>query len=66
MLSRWHQRRTECTDVGHVQLTVTERVTVITVNDPDGRNAVTEEISAGLRAAIAAELFGDRNFRQEQ
>jgi enoyl-CoA hydratase len=52
MLSRWYQRRTECTDVGHVQLTVTERVAVITVNDPDRRNAVTEEISAGLRAAI--------------
>jgi enoyl-CoA hydratase len=31
---------------------VSDRVAVITVNDPDRRNAVTEEISAALRAAV--------------
>lgn len=31
---------------------VRDRVAVITVNDPDRRNAVTVEISAGLRAAV--------------
>jgi enoyl-CoA hydratase len=32
---------------------VRDRVALITVNDPDRRNAVTGEISAGLRAAVA-------------
>ncbi len=33
---------------------VIDRVALITVNDPDRRNAVTAEMSAGLRAAINA------------
>lgn len=33
---------------------VTDRVALITVNDPDRRNAVTAEISAALRAAVDA------------
>jgi enoyl-CoA hydratase len=32
---------------------VRDRVALITVNDPDRRNAVTADISAGLRAAVA-------------
>lgn len=36
-----------------VLLEVRDRVALITVNDPDRRNAVTGEISAGLRAAVA-------------
>lgn len=32
---------------------VRDRVALITVNDPDRRNAVTVEISAGLRAAVS-------------
>jgi enoyl-CoA hydratase len=32
---------------------VRDRVALITVNDPDRRNAVTGDISAGLRAAVA-------------
>jgi enoyl-CoA hydratase len=36
----------------HVQ--VDDHVAVITVNDPDRRNAVTAEISAGLRAVVDA------------
>lgn len=36
----------------HVLFEVHDRVAVITVNDPDRRNAVSEEISAGLRAAV--------------
>ena len=32
---------------------VGDRAALITVNDPDSRNAVTGEISAGLRAAVA-------------
>lgn len=35
-----------------VLYTVTDRVALITVNDPDRRNAVTDEMSAGLRAAV--------------
>jgi enoyl-CoA hydratase len=35
-----------------VLVQVDERVAVITVNDPDRRNAVTAEISAALRAAV--------------
>src|SRR3984885_13397068 len=33
---------------------VEDRVALITVNDPDRRNAVTAEISAALRAAVDA------------
>ena len=33
---------------------VDDRVALITVNDPDRRNAVTAEMSAGLRAAVTA------------
>jgi enoyl-CoA hydratase len=36
-----------------VLLEVRDRAALITVNDPDRRNAVTGEISAGLRAAVA-------------
>jgi enoyl-CoA hydratase len=36
----------------HVLFEVHDHVAVITVNDPDRRNAVSEEISAGLRAAV--------------
>ncbi|MBZ4521762.1 enoyl-CoA hydratase [Mycobacterium avium] len=36
----------------HVLVGTHERVAVITVNDPDRRNAVTDGISAGLRAAV--------------
>ncbi|MFZ0831553.1 MAG: enoyl-CoA hydratase-related protein, partial [Mycobacterium sp.] len=32
---------------------VRDRVALITVNDPDRRNAVTGSISEGLRAAVA-------------
>jgi enoyl-CoA hydratase len=35
-----------------VLVTVDDKVAVITVNDPDRRNAVTAEISAALRAAV--------------
>ncbi len=38
----------------HVLVDVADRVATVTVNDPDRRNAVTAEISAGLRAAIEA------------
>ncbi|OBK70206.1 enoyl-CoA hydratase [Mycobacterium sp. 1274761.0] len=37
-----------------VLVEVENRVALITVNDPDRRNAVTAEISAGLRAAVDA------------
>lgn len=37
-----------------VLVQVTDRVAVITVNDPDRRNAVTAAMSAGLRAAVDA------------
>jgi enoyl-CoA hydratase len=37
-----------------VLVEVDNRVALITVNDPDRRNAVTGEISAGLRAAVDA------------
>ncbi len=37
-----------------VLVDVADRVATVTVNDPDRRNAVTAEISAGLRAAIEA------------
>jgi enoyl-CoA hydratase len=37
-----------------VLLDVADHVALITVNDPDRRNAVTDEISAGLRAAVQA------------
>jgi enoyl-CoA hydratase len=33
---------------------VADRVALITVNDPDRRNAVTADMSAGLRAAVSA------------
>ena len=36
----------------HVLLEVDNGVALITVNDPDRRNAVTDEISAGLRLAV--------------
>jgi enoyl-CoA hydratase len=36
----------------HVLVQVENHVALITVNDPDRRNAVTAEISAGLRAAV--------------
>jgi enoyl-CoA hydratase len=35
-----------------VLFVVSDHVALITVNDPDRRNAVTEEISAGLRTAV--------------
>ena len=35
-----------------VLLDINDRVAVITVNDPDHRNAVTADISAGLRSAV--------------
>lgn len=35
-----------------VLYSVDDRVALITVNDPDRRNAVTDEIAAGLRAAV--------------
>ncbi|MBV8929556.1 MAG: enoyl-CoA hydratase/isomerase family protein, partial [Mycobacteriaceae bacterium] len=35
-----------------VLLDVTDHVALITVNDPDRRNAVTADISAGLREAV--------------
>jgi enoyl-CoA hydratase len=38
--------------VDHVLLEVDGGVALITVNDPDRRNAVTDEISAGLRLAV--------------
>lgn len=37
----------------HVLLEVDGGVALITVNDPDRRNAVTDEISAGLRRAVS-------------
>jgi enoyl-CoA hydratase len=37
-----------------VLMQVTDRVALITINDPDRRNAVTAEISAALRAAVSA------------
>ena len=37
-----------------VLVQVEDRVAIITVNDPDRRNAVTKEISAALRAAVDA------------
>lgn len=37
-----------------VLTSVDDNVALITVNDPDRRNAVTAEMSAGLRAAVAA------------
>jgi enoyl-CoA hydratase len=37
-----------------VVVQVDDRVALITVNDPDRRNAVTAEISSGLRAAVDA------------
>ena len=36
----------------HVLLQVDSGVALITINDPDRRNAVTDEISAGLRLAV--------------
>ena len=43
-----------------VLVQVENHVALITVNDPDRRNAVTAEISAGLRAAVdAAEANSD-------
>jgi enoyl-CoA hydratase len=39
-------------ETDHVLYDVDEHVALITVNDPDRRNAVTDEISAGLRAAV--------------
>src|SRR3954464_2527809 len=38
----------------HVLVQVENHVALITVNEPDRRNAVTAEISAGLRAAVDA------------
>ncbi|CAJ1581477.1 enoyl-CoA hydratase [[Mycobacterium] wendilense] len=35
-----------------VLYSVTDRVALVTVNDPDRRNAVTDDMSAGLRAAV--------------
>lgn len=35
-----------------VLFSITNRVAVITVNDPDRRNAVTDEMSTRLRAAV--------------
>ena len=37
-----------------VLVSVADRVALITVNDPDRRNAVTADMSAGLRAAVSA------------
>ena len=49
---------TVLTTLGHVSelvcVQIEERVAVITVNDPERRNAVTAEISAALRAAVEA------------
>src|SRR5271166_4009676 len=39
-------------ETDRVTFEVIDRVALITVNDPDRRNAVTDEISAGLRAAV--------------
>ena len=39
-------------DTDRVLFHVADHVALITVNDPDRRNAVTDEISAGLRAAV--------------
>ncbi|MGB9302805.1 MAG: enoyl-CoA hydratase-related protein, partial [Mycobacterium sp.] len=36
-----------------VLFSISNRVALITVNDPDRRNAVTGEMSAQLRAAVA-------------
>src|SRR5215212_6932322 len=38
----------------HVLVQVENHVALITINDPERRNAVTAEISAGLRAAVDA------------
>jgi enoyl-CoA hydratase len=44
----------------HVLVRVENHVALITINDPERRNAVTAEISAGLRAAVdAAEANAD-------
>ena len=44
-----------CRPVSDLVVTqVEDRVALITVNDPDRRNAVTAEISAALRAAVDA------------
>lgn len=43
---------TTTTTTDRVLLGVENRVALITVNDPDRRNAVTDEISRGLRAAV--------------
>src|SRR5690625_6577052 len=40
------------TDSGLVSYSVADRVALLTVNDPDRRNAVTGEMSAQLRAAV--------------
>ncbi|MGB3892708.1 MAG: enoyl-CoA hydratase-related protein, partial [Mycolicibacter sinensis] len=40
------------TDSGLVLFSVTDRVALITVNDPDRRNAVTGAMSAQLRTAV--------------
>ena len=40
---------------------VIDRVALITVNDPDRRNAVTAEMSAGLRAAMEVEGWRHRS-----
>ena len=37
-----------------VLVEVADRVALVTVNDPDRRNAVTAEISSALRAAVDA------------
>jgi enoyl-CoA hydratase len=42
-----------------VLYTVTDRVALITVNDPDRRNAVTDAMSVALRAAIERAEAGD-------
>lgn len=42
----------ERSDSGCVLVTVQQRIAVVTINDPDHRNAVTDEIAAALRAAI--------------
>jgi len=41
-------------EADRVSVRVSDHVAVVTVNDPDRRNAVTNEISAGLRAAVQA------------
>lgn len=56
---KWHTpstgTRSTLTVVTDLVLTqVIDRVALITVNDPERRNAVTAEMSAGLRAAVEA------------